>query len=616
MICTLPWHFLLAAINEVAEIMNSELTKGEPFARFFAAADLGPERSLAGCAGALGAVCLAGLAFTPGVKLLITRNEERAKDLARQVAVWLGSRTDKLVCMLPERRSIYDQTAADPELLAVRLRAMALEKSGGGLIIAPATVILERFFAPEKWKNSCFTIEAGAVTSRDELIGRLVASGYQRVNVVEEHSTFAVRGSLLDIFPPNVDNPVRLDFFVEELDSIKLFAASTQRSFDKRDRFLLVPACEYIADSAEIAAIIDRVAEEIGNLDERRSLLLARRHEHLLAHADSRDYKELRPFVEKGAGYLWDYWSECRILLEDGNELFSVFEEIFTAFLQQHQQLNDLTPLLPPHYYYHHWTALGETLAAQKTASFSRFSDPDNNMFAGIEFMTPPTDPSRETLLRELRQLLEAGWAIAIVIEDETRLHNLRGLLGDRKIRIHSSTQPFGVKSGSVLFNRGYCRRGFKDFTRRIAVYAEEDIYPGPARESSGRRHSTQQNILHLQQMVPGDIVVHADHGVAEFRGIQTMTAGGHTREYILLQYAGTDRLYVPTDQVHKVTRYLGMEGYVPRIHSLNSKVWSSQKSKVSKNVELIARELLELYAQRHASTGFAFSDGRAFSLH
>jgi transcription-repair coupling factor (superfamily II helicase) len=111
-----------------------------------------------------------------------------------------------------------------------------------------------------------------------------------------------------------------------------------------------------------------------------------------------------------------------------------------------------------------------------------------------------------------------------------------------------------------------------------------------------------------ISQMVPGDIVVHADHGVAEFRGIQTMKAGAHTREYLLLQYAGTDKLYVPTDQVHKVSKYIGMEGVSPRIHSLNSKIWVNQKRRVSKNVEAIAKELLELYAKRHAGVGFAFN--------
>lgn len=589
--------------------MNISKTRGEPFENFFSAVDLQSDRNLCGCGGALGAVCLAGIARQPGVSLFITANEERAKDLARQVSVWLGSRSDRVVCMLPERQTIYDQTAADPEVLAARLSALALGQTGGGLVIAPVGVVLERFFFPDRWLKGCFTIQSGASLRRDDLISQLVNSGYRRTSVVEERSTFAVRGSLLDIYPPNAENPVRLDFFGDELDSIKLFSPQTQRSFDKRDRVSIIPANEFMADAVELTTVIERIAAEISGLDERRSLLLSRRHEHLLAHGDSRDYKELKPFVEKGGGYLWDFWGKFRLIVEEGAELFSAFTDFFTELQKQHQQLQDLTPLPPPHYYYHHETAVTEAVAEHGFLRFSRFGEPDNDMFAGIEPQGLPADPSRETLLKELRQLLEAGWAVAIVIDDETRLHNLRGLLGDRGVRIHSSAQPFGVKVGSVLFVKGYSRRGFKDSRRRIAVFAEEDIYLGPAKSSTTRKHATQQNLMQMQQMVPGDIVVHADHGVAEFRGIQTMTAGGNTREYMLLQYAGTDKLYVPTDQVHKVSKYLGMEGFVPRIHSLNSKIWAGQKSRVCKNVEMIARELLELYAKRHTSTGFAFAE-------
>ncbi|HQB83503.1 MAG TPA: CarD family transcriptional regulator, partial [Candidatus Rifleibacterium sp.] len=421
--------------------------------------------------------------------------------------------------------------------------------------------------------------------------------------------TFAVRGSLLDVFPPDCEFPSRLDFFGDDLDSIKLFSPATQRSFDKRDFLRVTPVYEFLASEDELKKLAGRIEEEVKTLDERRASLLERRLEHFLLSPDSRDYKELKPFQEKGHGFIWNFWSGCRIFVEDKDQAFAAAEEFLANVDVQFRQLADLTPLHPPQSYYHPVIAVSDEISRHGFVRFSRFGDPDSEMFAAIEAQDPPTDPSRETLLKELRQLTDAGWAIAIVINDEDRLNNLRGLLGERNVRIHSSVQPFGIKSGSVLFLKGSCRRGFKDFKRRIAVFAEEDIYLGPAREAPVRRHATQQNIFNLQQMVPGDIVVHADHGIAEFRGIQTMTAGGNTREYILLQYAGTDRLYVPTDQVHKVTRYLGNEGYVPKIHSLNSKAWVSQKSRVSKNVELIARELLELYAKRHASQGFAFGE-------
>lgn len=589
--------------------MINSMTRGAPIDAFLTALQLENCHSLSGFGGALGAICLAAIARQPGVTLLFTPSSERARDLARQVEVWLGQASHRLVCMLPERDSIYDQTPADPDVIAGRLAAMSLEARGGGLVIAPAEVALERFFRPEHWLANCFEVKVGSDIKREQLVGRLVASGYRRTSLVEERATFAVRGSLLDIFPPDCEFPFRLDFFGDELDSIKLFSVQNQRSFDKRESLRIIPVNEYLASQDELSALGERIADEIKNLDERRSSLLERKLEHFLLSPDSRDYKELKPFHDKGHGFIWDYWQNCRIFVDESEQTFTAAEEFFTNVENKFLQLGDLTPLLPPQSYYHPAKSFCESVEERGYVRFSRFGDPESDRFANIEVQPPPTDPSRETLLRELRQLSEAGWAIAIVINDETRLNNLRGLLGERKVRIHSSAQPFGIKAGSVLFLKGLARRGFKDFKRRIAVFAEEDIYLGPAREAAPRRHATRQNVFNLQQMVPGDIVVHADHGIAEFRGIQTMTAGGNTREYILLQYAGTDRLYVPTDQVHKVSRYLGMEGHVPRIHSLNSKIWVSQKNRVCKNVELIAKELLELYARRHASQGYAFAE-------
>ncbi|MBI3038906.1 transcription-repair coupling factor, partial [bacterium] len=142
----------------------------------------------------------------------------------------------------------------------------------------------------------------------------------------------------------------------------------------------------------------------------------------------------------------------------------------------------------------------------------------------------------------------------------------------------------------------------------RLVILGEEDLFGNVKTAKESQIKQTHDSAVDLLSMlVPGDFVVHSDYGIAEFAGTQVMTAAGNQREYLLLNYAGEDKLYVPTDQVHKVQKYLGMEGYRPSLHSLNSKVWSAQKQRVKKNVELIAKELLELYAKRQTNKGFSF---------
>ena len=562
---------------------------------------------LTGCKGALAAIILAKIARQPGVTLLVTQSPERAKEMHSQILPWLGPQSDRAICMLPERETVYDQTAADPDVLFSRIAAMSLEGRLGGLVIAPVSVLSERFFAPKFWLKECFEIKQGEQIKRSEFIDRLVKIGYKRVATVEEKSTFAVRGSLIDLFPPNSEFPFRLDFFGDDLETIKLFSPQTQRSYDKRDKIYVTPVFEFVTDQDEYSKIEAKVEAEIPTLDERRAGLLERKLEHFRTAPDSRDYKELRPFVHKGDGYVFDFWQDLHIIIDEADQTIQAFDEVFENFERRFEQSQDTTPLKQPHAYYHRPNALIELLNKYKYAKMTAFSAVSNSLFDNLEYLKPPLDSSRETLLKDLRALIEANWSVAIAIEDEGRLNNLRGLLGERKVKIHSSVQPFNLKAGSVLFLKGRAKRGFKDHNQKLAVFAEEDIFMGPARENTAKKRTAAKNLMQIDQMVPGDIVVHSDHGVAEFRGIHTMTAGGNTREYIFLQYAGADKLYVPTDQVHKVSKYLGAEGHIPRVHSLNSKTWVTQKAKVKKNVEYIARELLELYAERIANKGFAF---------
>ncbi|MGM0600996.1 MAG: transcription-repair coupling factor [Candidatus Rifleibacteriota bacterium] len=565
------------------------------------------EHCLQGLSGSLASMALASIANQPEISLLLTSNKKRAVEISNQVADWLGPARHRVICFLPERETIYDHTATEPEIIYDRIRAMSASKRGGCLIVIPACTIVEKFYNPSRWLNKSIYFQAGDESSREETIKKLIEAGYKRTNLVEEPGCFAVRGSLIDVFPPDRENPVRLDYFGDELDSIKDFSANSQRSFNKRKNLTIIPALEFIPNQEEIELLIDKTSQIIKKIDKTRSAMLERKVEHVLSHADARDYKELFPFVEEGKASIFDFWPEARIFIEDAEVLFESFGEIYEEITLKYDQVKEISPLAEPENYYHSPEFLIKFLASKPCIPFSRFGKAENVFASEIEMLPPPSDPSRETLIKELQQLAEDKWATALMIADENRFQNLKGLLAERKIKVKSAMRPFDLKFGAVSLIQGSDRKGFKDYRSKVAVFTEEDIYPGPAKTTRKTKHATQQDILAISQMVPGDIVVHADHGVAEFRGIKTMTAAGNTREYLLLKYDGTDKLYVPTDQVHKVSKYIGMEGFTPRIHKLNSKVWQGQKRRVRKNVEAIAHELLDLYAKRQQGEGYAF---------
>ncbi|MFZ2960869.1 MAG: transcription-repair coupling factor [Candidatus Ozemobacteraceae bacterium] len=579
-----------------------------PVELLFSSLQKSPQEPISGLNGALGAMALARLARNPFVHVVVVPTPERARRLADETRLWLDPRSPRIAAFLPDQHSIYDQTGVDSSVAHGRLTALDMELCGGGLVIVPVQALAERFSDPGRRRQLAFSLQQGGFFIRDQLVRQLARLGYRRETVVEEPGKFAVRGSLIDVYPVNAELPLRLDFFGDELESIKTFSPETQRTIEKIPSFTVGPGLETLPDEADVTALIRAVELAAHELDTMRGELLCRRMERLIAGPDSRDLRELQPFRRTAVGFLTDHWPTARVFIEMPEQC----REELASFLQEQETLFDgleeLTPLRPPSVYYHSVDAVFETLRTRHAATLSRFRETgDAGCVFDIRPHAPPSDPSRESLLKDLRRLLEDKWAIAIVLTDGERFHNLKGLLGERKYPLHTSRDPFGLKPGSVLMLLGPAQRGFFADAAKVAVYAEEDIFGTIARPVSKSRSRAPGSMLPLSQLVPGDLVVHVDHGIAEYRGIKVMTAAGLEREYLELQYAGADRLYVPTDQCHKVHKYIGMEGSRPAIHSLNSKVWENQRRRVQKNVEAIARDLLELYAKRQASSGFAY---------
>ncbi|HOT29649.1 MAG TPA: transcription-repair coupling factor [Candidatus Ozemobacteraceae bacterium] len=587
---------------------NVTTGEGRPVLALFAGLERCPDGPFTGLSGTLAPMLLAWLAHQARVTLVLVPTPERAVRLAQETRTWLGSRGGRVATFLPDRASVYDQTAAEAEVTRGRLAAFAMETAGGGLVIAPVCAAAERFMSPRAWRDATIRLAVGDVAKPGELAAKLTRLGYERSNLVNEPGQFAVRGGIVDVFSPHAELPVRLDFFGDELETVKSFSPDTQRTLEKIGRAVLTPALEHPLEEETLRSAAAAVESAIAGLDATKAELLHRRLERFTGRPDSRDIRELAPFLAPGHSFLWDAWPTARLLIENHDQFAEELEIFISDQRIRYSAARDLVPLLPPDAYYHDVGPVLESLKARHAAAFSRFRQPDPAGLAfDVEPLPPAADPTRESLLKELQKLVRENWAVAIVIADSERYHNLRGLLGERKLPLINPRFPWQLAYGKIVLLEGPGRRGFMARAEKVIVLGEDDIYPNQAKPSV-RRHATADKAqAFISQLVPGDLVVHSEHGIAEYRGIQTMTAAGTTREYLLLQYAGSDKLYVPTDQVHKVQKYIGMEGARPAVHSLNSKVWEGQKRRVQKNVELIARELLDLYAKRHAGPGFAF---------
>ncbi|HNW35407.1 MAG TPA: hypothetical protein PKM25_10780, partial [Candidatus Ozemobacteraceae bacterium] len=494
--------------------------EGRPILSLFSGLEKSPAGPFTGLSGVLAPMLLAWLAHQPRVTLVITSTVERARRLADETRTWLGTRSRRVAVFLPDRASVYDQTAVDAETARDRLAAFAMEAAGGGVVIAPVPAAAERFMGPRAWRDATIRLAPGEMARPGELATTLTRLGYERSNLVTDPGQFAVRGGLVDVYSPHSELPVRLDFFGDELESVKSFSPETQRTLEKLDRAILTPALEHPIDNESRQSAVAAIVTAEAGMDATRAELLQRRLERLSGRPDSRDIRELMPFFAPGHSYLWDAWPTARILLEDPDQIAEELDAFISDQQVRYAASIDLTPLLPPEAYYHDAKPILASLKSREASFFSRFRHPEPAGLAfDVEPLPPAADPTRESLLKEIQRLVRENWAIALVITDSERYHNLRGLLGERKVPLINPRFPWQLAYGRVVLLEGAGRRGFMARGERIIVMGEDDIYPTQAKPSVKRHATADKAQAFISQLVTGDLVVHSEHGIAEYRG-------------------------------------------------------------------------------------------------
>jgi len=236
-----------------------------------------PDGPFLGLTGALAPILLGCLAQRPQVTLVVTKTSERARWLAEETRSWLGNKRNRVALFLPYRDSIYDQTLVGSDLMRERVTSLGIGVSGGGVVITPTAAICERFVNPGDWRRSCLKIASGTPFRPQELSGLLTNLGYKRVNLVEEAGQFALRGGLIDVFSPNHEVPMRLDFFGDEVEVIKTFSPETQRTLEKKTEITVTPFLEFIPSETTRKMAEKALENAAAKLDATRQELLLRR---------------------------------------------------------------------------------------------------------------------------------------------------------------------------------------------------------------------------------------------------------------------------------------------------------------------------------------------------
>jgi transcription-repair coupling factor (superfamily II helicase) len=510
--------------------------------------------------------------------LVVAGDDRMARDLALDLRAY---RAPAPVRFYPARGVRYESHLAPPPHL-VGLRIAALDSlldprdSEPPVVVASAVALMERIPDPALRPHG-FEIEVGETIDLDETLARLVACGYQRDEQVFERGQFAVRGGIVDIYPATEERAVRVELFGDEVESLRWFSTFTQRSLADADRVEIAPAAELDPEYRELAELAASEGEdrpdvaEILPMDRFRSFLdLIPDAATVVVAAE----EELRPALA-------DHWQDVTTSLHsaDAHSLY-----------------------LPPE-------AVGEVLEGRASVSLSATSADQQH-----QFRAQAADTAARTIGEaepELERLVRSEYATVVAWdrrgEGERAAYNLARL----RPRFADGDTP--LREG-LWFAHARLREGFIAPQLKLAVIPDHRLLRRRrAERPEGTRGRAFQAFTELR---PGDVVVHADHGIGRFTGFDTKTVAAVTRDYLEVEYRDGDRVFVPTEQLDRLSRYVGgADGAAPQLSKLGSKTWDNMKARARRAAAELAGELINLYAERQHRAGHAYEQDSDWQL-
>jgi transcription-repair coupling factor (superfamily II helicase) len=498
--------------------------------------------------------------------VVVAGDDRQSRELTQDLRAWLRPRA---VRFYPSRGVAYESHLTPPaHLVGLRVAALdaLLDRSPGEeapVVVVSAVALSEKVPDPALRPHG-FRLRVGDLLDLDECASDLVAAGYERVDQVEDRGQFAVRGGLLDVYPATEERAIRVDLFDDEIESLRWFSTFTQRSLGDTDSVEIAPAAELAAEHRELA--------EIAALEEERPDIA-----ELLPVDDFRDLLDLIP--------------------EDAELVLAAEEDTEPALRDNWDDVCAAFHDTDAHQLYVKPDGILAALEARQPTRLSSISGSQP-----LEFRAQAAEFAARSLGEaepELEKLIRSGYTTLVTWPNrgggERAAYNLA--------RVKARWD--GTQEG-LVFQEANLRDGFVAPGLKLAAIPEHRLIhrrraaARPARRGRGLLRS-------FTDLRTGDHVVHEDHGVARFAGFDTKTVGGITRDYLNLEFQGDDKVFMPVDQLAKISRYVGADGGAPTLSKLGGTRWDRIKARARRAAQELAGELLNLYAERKRRRGYAF---------
>ena len=478
--------------------------------------------------------------------IIIVVHDKEHKELWERDLVFFWPNVQVLPFPITERVE-FTTVARSLEGQGAQMRALSmLAWNRPVVVIATVEEATQYVVSPQYVISQSVHLEVSQSIERDELLEKLVKIGYERVDQVEQRGHFSVRGDIFDIFPVNSDDPIRMEFFGDEIDTMRHFSVDTQRSIETVDAYTVTP---FFLTS-----------------DDADSTLLSYAKDGLIIYDEPvRIQEALKKFLKEDATHRKQHceWSELQRSVE------AKIEVAFTFMQQRSIGLAGFYPI----------GIQGKTMT-----SFER---------------------QIPLLMDEIKQWQKLGNQVVLVINNLQRREGIEKALHGDAIP-YKLCESWDFDPSTVHVMQGLLTDGFELPHSRLVVVVEGNIY-GQQKRKLRNKPKKGQEINYFTDLSVGDYVVHSMHGIGKYVGLKTIETEGIHRDYIEIAYAGTDRLYLPASNLDQLQKYIGNEGDVPRIHKMGGSDWRKAVNKAQKSIDDLADKLVELYAKREITEGFAF---------
>ncbi|MGD9852046.1 MAG: transcription-repair coupling factor [Nitrospirales bacterium] len=537
-------------------------------------------------------------------QLLIAPSQEEAEQLYEDLkffCVLMGRNTESLSLFPPWATVPYNPALPAHTVICRRVRALHQLSQGTALILVSSLpAVLHKLIPPATFQDACFALRVGDRYERDWLLRSLIRLGYQRGSLAEIPGEFSVRGGIVDIFSTAQDDPVRIEFLGDTVESIRTFDPSTQESLRKLKESWILPTREFIPpleESGQLSA--DPIPSCIEWDLPRYYPALVTLPEYITTPFTTFLYRSTD--LDSSAAQFW-------------NNLLETWEHLDAEY-------TEISSHADPDQLYEVWDSVKSQLSGHPTILLDNVA-PDStttsHLPVPVEAQSPASVglgvrgiPFRETLAKLDQLRLDTG--IFLVARSPGQVERLLSLLHDHGFPANRWQKPFPteIPDGRAPFYclEGDLSAGFIAPHARIAFVTEEELFGKGIRHRPHTKSTTAKFFSSLDDLKEGDLVVHLQHGIGRYLGLKRLEVQNCTSDYLLLEFAGTDTLYVPLDRLNHIHRYRGAEQRTPRLDRLGGTSWGKTKAKVKKGIEDMTEELVELYANREVARRAAYQE-------